>query len=323
LTGLALFLWLLTLAGQVDALFSLNGWFDRAAYLAASQLPEPDQPVIGWSLLYLAGSDHAALNVLYILALVSAGLFTAGVATRITGVLTWVLAVSFLANPVTRGDAEELLCMTAFYLMIGYLLLGLWNRNLTPAQRILGTPQGGLLGLFSRRGRKPEREPNSYAANLVTRLWQVHFALIMVVSGFHKLQFGDWWSGMGLWYPLHPPFETTMAVIRSEAAYAGFYLFVISLAQYLVLAWQIGFPFFAWSRRWRPLLFTGAAFGVLGSIVLYRQPLFGLVVLIGCLNYLTPAEWQRFLAILTQGRGRSQSRSAGEVAAKGKLETSA
>ena len=47
----------------------------------------------------------------------------------------------------------------------------------------------------------------SIAANLTVRLVQVHFAIVLVVSGLHKLQFGDWWSGVAWWYPLNPPFE--------------------------------------------------------------------------------------------------------------------
>src|SRR5262249_23695329 len=67
-------------------------------------------------------------------------------------------------------------------------------------------------------------------------------------------------------------------------------LFFLSLAQYVFLAWQITFPLFAWSPRWRWLLLGGGVLGWLGCAFLYGEPLFGPVYFIGCLSYLTPAE---------------------------------
>jgi hypothetical protein len=64
------------------------------------------------------------------------------------------------------------------------------------------------------------------------------------------------------------------------------------LTQYAVLAWQIAFPMFAWHKNWRPVLLVGAVLGWIGSSLLYRQPLFGPVLLLGCLSYLTAGEWR-------------------------------
>jgi hypothetical protein len=63
--------------------------------------------------------------------------------------------------------------------------------------------------------------------------------------------------------------------------------------QYAALAWQLAFPLFAWRPRWRVVLLCGGVAGWVGSLVIYRQPLFGPVLLLACLCYLTPQEWQR------------------------------
>jgi hypothetical protein len=126
---------------------------------------------------------------------------------------------------------------------------------------------------------------------LAIRLIQVHFALVVVVSALHKLQSGDWWAGVAFWYPLHSPFQTTADSLQAEAAHAQSTLFFLSLGQYLVLAWQLGFPFFAWRRGWRPMLLGGALIGWIGCLAIYKQPLFGPIYCIGALSYLTPAEW--------------------------------
>ena len=131
------------------------------------------------------------------------------------------------------------------------------------------------------------------------RLIQVHFAIVVVTSGLHKLQLGDWWAGVGLWYPLHPPFTLNPERMRELAVHRERTLIFLSLAQYVMLAWQLAFPFFAWRRRWRLLLLGGGIVGWAGCIFIYGVPLFGPLYLIGCLSYLTPGEWQALSRIIS------------------------
>jgi hypothetical protein len=302
LSGLLFLLWLLPLAGHQTALFGLNGWFDWKAYHEGARLPEgPAAPYVSWSLLYLSGSSAILVDVLWWVAVAVIALFTLGLWVRVTAVLTWVLVASFLLSPAVNYDADYLLAILAFYLMIGYVLLGQWSQPLSLAGRLLGPRDTFLF-----RKRKDEADgsnPPSYAANLALRLLQVHFALIMVVSGVHKLQFGEWWGGVAYWYPLHPPFQTTLEDIRAEAPHASLELFLLSLIAYLALAWQISFPAFAWRRRWRVVLLGGAILSWVGALYIYGQPLFGPVYVIACLSYLTPAEWEWLTARMGQLTG--------------------
>jgi len=288
LAGLLFLSWLLPLTGHQMELFGLNGWFDRQAYLEAGSLPGGPPAPIGWSLVYLFGSDPVLLNVFWWVSVGVIVLFTLGIATRITAVLTWLVVVSFLATPAASFDADSLLAMLAFYLMIGYLLLGLWSA-------LQGNADTFLAGFTWRRSRQDA--PPSYAANLAVRLIQVHFAIVVVASALHKLQFGDWWAGVGLWYPLHPPFTLNAERMRDLARHAELTVMVLSLAQYIMLAWQLGFPAFAWRRRWRVVLLGGGILAWAGSVFVYGMPLFGPLYLIGCLSYLTPAEWHGLLAL--------------------------
>jgi hypothetical protein len=227
-------------------------------------------------------------------------LFTLGLWTRITGVLTWLVVTSFVVNPAISFDADSLLILLAFYLMIGYLLLGQWSENLSVFGRLLGSRSTLLLPWPRRRpdADTPAR-PGSYAANLAMRLIQVNFAIVLVVSGLQKLQFGQWWGGVAFWYPMHPPLEATPDNVRMKGMDPETYLAFLSLAQYVALGWQIGFPLFAWrSGLWRLVLLGGAAIGWLGSILIFRQPLFGPVFFIASLSYITPAEWRGLMSRL-------------------------
>jgi hypothetical protein len=300
LTGLVLCGWILTFAGHQEAFLSLEGWFDRQAYIETNRPIDPNRPEqtvlpvpVGWSIFYLASGNRALFDALYWISLTIVALFTLGLATRITGVLTWVVTVSFLANPASSYDADFLLGIFAFYLMIGYLFLGFWSGHLSPLEYVLGPNDAAVFARWIAGQRKPDASL-SYSANVTLRLLQIHFAIIVVTSGLHKLQLADWWAGVALWYPLHPPMQTTADQLIQERANAAVTLWFLSLIQYLALAWQIGFPAFAWRGGWwRFVLIGGAIADWIGCFFLLGLPLFGPIYLIGCLSYLTTDEWQR------------------------------
>lgn len=296
LSGLLFFCWLASFLGHQVELFSMSGWIDLEAFRTVPwkhnaqgiENPQSASPV-GWSMLHLAGENVALFQAMYFGSLFVLALFTFGIATRITGVLTWVIVVSFLANPAVLYDGDFLLVILAFYLMIGHLFVGQWNGNLTLVERIIGSRNDFVLApwLFPKH-----EQPPSIAANFTLRLLQIHFAIIIATSALHKLQISDWWTGVIFWYPLHPTFKTTLESLQREAPRADVTLFYLSLAAYAVLAWQLSFPMFAWRRGWwRGLLLGGAAIGWIGSYFLFGLPLFGPFVVIGCLSYLGADEW--------------------------------
>ena len=292
LTGVLLIAWLLPFFGNIQALFGLEGWFDQQAYREAARLPVESRPEFGWSILYLCGSNPLVLKGACAGAIVVFSLFALGIATRVTAIASWVMVASFSANPAFGYDADGLLVMQVFYLMVGYVFLNQTQKGLSLAARCLGSRQ--QMVLFSRTGSASAMDSRpSVSANVALRLLQVHWALAMVASGLHKLQFGDWWAGVALWYPLYPPLSATLEDARAHSAHGVALLAVLSLAAYAVLAWQIAFPVFAWKPHWRGLLLGGAGLGWLGCAWLYELPLFGAVLFLGCLSYLTPVEWRR------------------------------
>lgn len=291
LAGLLFLVWLLPFAGHVQELFGLQGWFDQQAYAEAAKLPMGLPRPMSWSALYLAGDSPTALTALYWGAVLAIALFTLGFWTRLTSVLTWLAVVSFTANPVLDYDGDSLLILLAFYLMLGHLLTGQRDAELSPLARLFGG-----LPAWLRRG--AEAPAPSYGANLALRLLQVHFAIVVVAAGLHKLQFGDWWGGVALWYPMYPAFGKTFQEIRAEwAASKEFLLFCISVAAYAVVLWQIAFPLYAWRPRWRFVLVGGAVVGWLGTALLYQLPLLGPAFLVAALGFVTAGEWHRLFAL--------------------------
>src|SRR5207244_1374707 len=113
------------------------------------------------------GSNPTLFEVFWWSALAVLLLFTLGVATRVTAVLTWLVVVTLLASPTPHADTDALLAILAFYLMLGYLFLGQWSRPLAPLERLLG-PRGTTV-FAALRGSHGEPAP-SCAANLALRL---------------------------------------------------------------------------------------------------------------------------------------------------------
>jgi hypothetical protein len=292
LGGLVFLAWLLPFAGEPEAWFGLRGWFDAQAYRETARLSELPPHLFGWSALY-ASADPLWVGSVYWVSITVMVLFTLGVATRVTGVLTWVAVVSFTANPATASDAEPLLQMLAFYLMLGHLLLGLRTSGQSWTARLLGPKE---LWQFRRfRTGAAAQLPVSVAANLAVRLFQVHFALAMMATGLHKLQAAEWWSGLAPWYYLHPPFHTTLADVQAyNPTDADGLLMAFSLASYLTLAWQIGFPAIAFRPSLRPVLLGGAVCGWVMTGLLLNMPIVGPLVMVACLSYVAPAGWRRF-----------------------------
>ena len=307
LAGLLFLGWLLPFAGQVEAFFSLHGWFDQQAFTQLRQVftqlgdrPGVLEQFTGWSILYLLDDNPVVLQLVYWLSIMVLILFTLGIATRLTALLSFIIVASFTAPPPLVYDGDALLVMLAFYLALGYVFLGQRTEGLSPAARLLGSWNTFILA--RRFGHLPGRREPSLAANIALRLLQVHMVVVILASALHKLQFAEWWTGAALWYALSPPFETTAETVRKLAPY----LDVLGIAAYVILAWQLGFPLFAWRVRWRPVLLGGALLGWFGSAFIYKLPLFGPAIFIGCLAFVTPEEWNGLLGWLSRIRGVSR-----------------
>lgn len=306
LTAGLILAWLLPLAGHVDEFLGLGGWIDAQAYQELS--PQPDDPGMvdprGWSLVFLFGEQAMLLHACYWGVIGAAALFLLGFFVRPLSVVMWLAAASFSANPVIEIDTDVYLRIATFYLMVGYVFLG-WQVPRVGWLRRLLTPWD-----YSLLQRPSPESAGSPAATVAVRLWQIHFALLIVVSGLHKLQLPEWWTGLALWYVLNPPGRVT---VESLAAWGGprFTLNIsfISLAVYAVLAWQILFPAFAWRRGWgRWLLLGGAGVGGFGLMLLYPIPLLGPAFFVACLGFVVHDQgprWRELLVGLWSLLGRS------------------
>lgn len=307
--GVAALAWLGAMAAHVDAFFGLNGWFDRQAYVDAAQALQGTPRPFGWSLLYLIGDRPEVLRGAYFLAMFVVLLFTLGVLPRVSSVGTWLAIASFGANPASEADDLVVLNMLSLYLVVGYFFCRPAGQA-SLIRRLIGP-------LLAWPWPTQSRDQPSVGANLGMRLAQVHFAIIVVTSGLQKLQFGDWWAGVALWYPLHRPLETSIDQAFAHAGDAQQYLRFLSVSAYLILAWQLAFPTFAWRRSMQWLLFVGAVAGGAGLIWLYRMPVLAMSFFAACLTYVPSDAWSKLAAL----RGRRAALASQQVVGENSIGT--
>src|SRR5262249_35055195 len=129
--------------------------------------------------------------VVHGLVLVVMLMFAVGFCTRITSVLTWLAAVSYMhRSPITLFGGDTMMNILLIYLMIGpsgaalsvdRLISRWWARR---KARLAGEPE-------------PEDAPppKLVSANFALRLMQIHFCIIYFAAGTSKLLGATWWNG--------------------------------------------------------------------------------------------------------------------------------
>jgi hypothetical protein len=214
-----------------------------------------------WSIYYHV-EDPLWLWVIHSGILVIMFLFTIGLWTRVTSVLTWVGALMYIHRlPSMLFGMDTMTNLGLLYLMIA--------------------PCGAAVSLdrFLQVRREKRRLGAAYvptppeprvSATFATRLIQINFCFIYFASGTSKLLGSSWWNGTApnrflLNYsfapfevPYYMDFITFLAKHRWmwELACAGGVVYTLML--------EIGFPFLVWGRRTRWV-------AVAGSILLHTM----------------------------------------------------
>jgi Vitamin K-dependent gamma-carboxylase len=187
-------------------------------------------------------------------------MFTLGLCTRVTSVLTWLAALSYLQrSPITLFGGDTMMNILLLYLMIG--------------------PSGAALSLDrliarwwaqeqARRTGRPAPvwgpPPPMVSARFALRLLQIHFCIIYFSAGTSKLMGGAWWNGQAIYYtmanyefaPLHRAYYREL--MRFFAEHRWLWEMVMEGGSYFTLFLELSLPFLVWNRRLRPFYVTGA-----------------------------------------------------------------
>ncbi len=262
---------------DLPVFFSQSGVFDRQY----SGVFTGDSPFV-WSHFYwsdsplwLWGSHAVAVAILVA--------FTAGFHTRWTGIVSFLIVVSY-ANRAA-GALFGLDQINAFLTL--YLALG---------------PSGALYSVDHwRRLRRNDKcgpvEPSTLA-NVATRLMQIHLCVVYLFAGLGKMLGEAWWDGTALWGAFASyEYQTIDMTFLAHAPW------LVNLMTHLSLGWEFSYAFLVWPRLTRPFYVLMSVPVHLGIGLCMGMMTFGLIMIIANMSFVAPSIVRQVMVRL--GRGSS------------------
>jgi len=214
-----------------------------------------------WSIWFHL-TDPTWMMVIHCSFLVVFFLFAIGFCTRVTSVLAWLAAISYIQRaPTSIFGMDTMMNILLIYLMIGPSGAALSADRLISRWWVVRRARRNHLSIPALTPPAPR-----VSANLALRLLQIHFCIIYMISGLSKLQGHAWWNGTAIW--------TTMAVyeycpmqigtydtfLKFLCAHRWLWETVMTGAVAFTLFTEIGFPFLVWNRKLRWLMITVGLF---------------------------------------------------------------
>jgi hypothetical protein len=207
-----------------------------------------------WS-IYFHVTDPTWMWVAHGCILTCIFLFTIGLCTRVTSVLTWIGMLSYIQRaPTSLFGMDTIMIVVVLYLMIG------------PSGAALSVDR--LIARYwairkARRNHLPVPKfvppPPQVSANLALRLLQIHVCIIYAASGLSKLQGAAWWNGWAVWgtmanYEFSPmTLRIYMAFLHFLCQHRWLWELMTTGGTYFTLLFEIGFlplAFCTWILEW-------------------------------------------------------------------------
>lgn len=297
-----------------------NSWEERSTYLPEPQ-DEAEREYVNqykaqWGtdprLAYVKGNcnwslwfhvtDPYWMNVAHFSIIGIMFLFTIGFCTRITSVLTWLSALSYIhRSPTTVFGMDAIMSVMLFYLMIGPSGAAL------SVDRLISRYWLTWRSLRRHRPAPALRPQPLVMANVALRLLQVHLCIIYFMSGTSKLLGSAWWNGTALWGTLanyefarmdNPIYMTTLHFLCDNR---WLWEIVMTSGVVFTLVLEIGFPFLVWNPRLRGPMVLFAVILHLGIAIFMQLFTFSLIMATLAMSFVPGATVRRLINQLFRG----------------------
>jgi predicted DCC family thiol-disulfide oxidoreductase YuxK len=280
---------------DLDAFLGPHAWADPAAVRGwmADRVPG------GWSFWLLV--PEGLSRPTWLLAMAVLAMFAAGLFSRTTAVLAWIIVVSTARRaPTALYGFDQMISTWTLYLAISGA-----SGQAVSLDRFLARWRANRRELRARASKfSPWRPPSgvpvpSVAANLGLRLIQLHLCLIYGMAGLAKLRGDAWWDGSAAWGVVAAGefrrFDLT--------ALASWELF-LNAVTHAGLALELLYPALIWVPRLRPLILALVLGMHVGIDTFLGLTEFALAMVAGNLAFVS-GPWLRSLAAGRAGRGPS------------------
>jgi hypothetical protein len=213
-------------------------------------------------------------------------MFTLGLFTRVTSVLSLVIAISYgYRTPTALFGLDQINALLTMYLCLG--------------------PCGAALSLdrLIRRWRKGELSPPrpSVASNVSLRLIQLHMCVIYFFAGVAKLRGYAWSDGTAMWLSLANLEYTSQSF---DMTWMARHPRLIDVMTHVTVLWELSFCLLIWRPLLRPVVLAVGVVLHLGIGAFLGMWTFGLIMLVGCASFLPPEMIRQWVWALVPYRGR-------------------
>jgi hypothetical protein len=233
-----------------------------------------------WS-IWFEVTDPGWMMVVHCTFLVVFFLFTIGFCTRVTSILAWLAAISYIQRaPTSIFGMDTMMNILLIYLMIGPSGAALSVDRLVSRWWAIRQAQ---------RNHQPmppfSRPAPRVSANVVLRLLQIHFCIIYMASGLSKLLGGVWWNGTAIWGTMavfeYCPMQigSYQALLKFLCAHRWLWELAMNAGVAFTLFTEIGFPSLVWNRKLRWPMITVAVFLHTGIAMVMGLRTFSLLML--------------------------------------------
>lgn len=241
-----------------------------------------------WAFTYLWQCDSpTTLWTVHVSGLVVLGMFTVGLFTRVTSILSFIVTLSYIHRmPGTLFGLDQMNGMLVTYLMLAP------SGSAYSVDRWLAARRAG--------GPLPSALPST-AATVATRLIQLHMCVIYFFAGLGKLQGDSWWGGYALWGAV-ANLEYQTVDVTWLASWPVLTAVLTEASAY----WELMFCVIVWPRLLRPLAMAFAIPLHFGIGIAMGLMTFGLIMPVGVMAFASPALVRRLM-----DRGETASERAG------------
>ncbi len=276
-TGLMLLYTHVVLATRLDSFLGDTAWINNRV-IAALHGGAFGPPDASRSYLWYLSSP-AVIWAHHLLTIVVTACFAAGFLTRLTAPLAWLLQLMLVHRLTgTLFGLDQITTMLSMYLMLSpcgaifsvdALIRKRWSSQIARDRR--------LDWMF------PEPAP-SVAANVATRLAQIHLCVIYLFGGLWKARGTNWWDGTALWFAISNHEYQSIGI-----TWIGRFPILFSALTHLTVLWEVFYCALVWPRLTRPLVLAMAV-AVHGGIALFLgMPTFGTIMIVANAIFVSPS----------------------------------
>lgn len=280
---------------------------------------EPEKGFPAWSLWYSV-TDPTWMAIIHGCVLFVIFLFTIGLFTRITSVLTWLAALTYIQrSPTSLFGLDTMMNLVLLYLMIGPSGAAL------SADRLIARYRAARRALREVRPVPIMDVQPQVSARLALRLLQINLCVIYFVAGLSKLQGQTWWQFTAVWLtmanPEFSPLHTGPYVefLRFLCHHRWLWELVMSVGVVFTFWVELGFPSMVWRPNMRWVMICSALAMHIGISMTMQLTTFSMMMAVMVLSFVPEETVRRLfrrrgnaeeMILRVDSRSRKQARLA-------------